>query len=129
MSRRRAVITGIGPITCIGTGVDAFWNGILAERSGINSITTFDPSIFRVRCAGEIRDWNPEEFFPPHRLKRLDRYAQFAVVSAMLALEDAHTAYSREKPQHRVGVSFGTALGGVCKAEDQYIRFLKKGAR
>src|SRR6516165_6366990 len=116
--RRRAVITGIGPITCIGTGVDNFWNGILAERSGITSITSFDPSVFRVRCAGEIRDWNPEEFFQPHRLKRLDRYAQFAVGSAKLALDDA-----------RIGVSFGTALGGVCKAEEQYIRYLKKGAR
>ena len=129
MSRRRAVITGIGPITCIGRGRADFWKGILAEKSGINSIASFDPGAFRVRCAGEIRDWDPEEFFPAHRLKRLDRYAQFAVASARLALDDAHFDHSREKPQHRVGVSFGTALGGVCKAEDQYIRFLKKGAR
>ncbi len=129
MSRRRVVITGIGPITCVGHGREKFWNGILAEKSGINSIASFDPSAFRVRCAGEIRDWDPEAFFPPHRLKRLDRYAQFAVASAELALDDAQFEYSREKPQHRVGVSFGTALGGVCKAEDQYIRYLKKGAR
>jgi 3-oxoacyl-[acyl-carrier-protein] synthase II len=129
MSRRRAVITGLGPITCVGNGRENFWNGILAEKSGINCISSFDPSAFRVRCAGEIRDWDPEAFFPPHRLKRLDRYAQFAVASAKLALDDAQFEYSREKPQHRVGVSFGTALGGVCKAEDQYIRYLKKGAR
>src|SRR6184192_3689260 len=129
MSRRRVVITGIGPITCVGHGRGNFWNGILAEKSGINSIASFDPSAFRVRCAGEIRDWDPEAFFPPHRLKRLDRYAQFAVASAELALDDARFEYSCEKPQHRVGVSFGTALGGVCKAEDQYIRYLKKGAR
>jgi len=129
MSRRRVVITGIGPITCVGHGRENFWNGILAEKSGIKSIASFDPSAFQVRCAGEIHDWNSEEFFPPHRLKRLDRYAQFAVASAKLALDDARFEYSREKPQHRVGVSFGTALGGVCKAEDQYIRYLKKGAR
>src|SRR3954467_11415587 len=129
MSRRRAVITGIGPITCVGTGVDRFWDGILAEKSGIGSITSFDPTVFRVQCAGEIRDWNAEDYFSPQRLKRLDRYAQFAVVSAKLALEDARIEYSREKPQARVGVSFGTALGGVCKAEEQYIRYLKKGAR
>jgi 3-oxoacyl-[acyl-carrier-protein] synthase II len=129
MSRRRVVITGIGPITCVGHGRENFWNGILAEKSGINSIASFDPSAFRVRCAGEIRDWDPEAFFPPHRLKRLDRYAQFAVASAKLALDDAQFEYSREKPQDRVGVSFGTALGGICKAEDQYIRYLKKGAR
>ena len=129
MRRRRTVVTGIGPITCIGTGVDNFWNAIQAEKSGIQSITSFDPSVFHVRCAGEIRDWNAEEYFSPHRLKRLDRYAQFAVVSAKLALEDARIEYAREKPQDRVGVSFGTALGGVCKAEEQYIRYLKKGAR
>ena len=82
-----------------------------------------------MRCAGEIRDWNPEEFFSPHRLKRLDRYAQFAVASAQLALDDAGIEYSHDRPQDRIGVSFGTALGGVCKAEEQYIRFLKKGAR
>src|SRR6058998_1431554 len=127
--RRRAVITGIGPVTCIGIGLDRFWNGIVAERSGIGSITSFDPSVFRVRCAGEISDWNPEEYFSPQRLKRLDRYAQFAVVSAKLALEDSGLEYSREQPQDRIGVSFGTALGGVCKAEEQYIRYLKKGAR
>lgn len=129
MSRRRVVITGIGPITCIGRGRENFWQGILAEKSGIRRVSSFDASAFHVRCAGEISDWNPEEFFPPHRLKRLDRYAQFSVASAKLALDDAGFEYSRERPQDRVGVSFGTALGGVCKAEEQYIRFLKKGAR
>ncbi|MGH8102268.1 MAG: beta-ketoacyl-[acyl-carrier-protein] synthase family protein, partial [Chthoniobacterales bacterium] len=129
MSRRRVVITGIGPITCIGRGRENFWQGILAEKSGICPISSFDASAFHVRCAGEISDWNPEDFFQPHRLKRLDRYAQFSVASAKLALDDAGFEYSRERPQDRVGVSFGTALGGVCKAEEQYIRFLKKGAR
>ncbi len=129
MNRRRAVITGIGPITCIGHGRGAFWNAILAEKSGISRISSFDPRPFQVRCAGEILDWSPERFFTPQRLKRLDRYAQFAVASAQLALADAGLNYSREQPQERVGVSFGTALGGVCKAEDQHIRYLKKGAR
>ncbi|HEY2568613.1 MAG TPA: beta-ketoacyl-[acyl-carrier-protein] synthase family protein [Candidatus Udaeobacter sp.] len=126
MNRRRAVITGIGPITCIGHGRENFWNGILAEKSGVKSI---DSGVFRVRAAGEINDWDPEQYFSPQRLKRLDRYAQFAVASAELALDDAQLEYSREKPQDRVGVSFGTALGGVCKAEEQYLRYLKKGAR
>jgi 3-oxoacyl-[acyl-carrier-protein] synthase II len=129
VSRRRAVITGIGPITCVGRGRKNFWDGILAEKSGISRIASFDTSAFRVRCGGEIHDWDPVEFFMPHRLKRLDRYAQFAVASAKLALDDACFQYSRENPQHRVGISFGTALGGICKAEDQYVRFLKKGAR
>ena len=129
MSRRRAVITGLGPITCIGKGVEQFWEGILAEKSGINRISTFDTTAFNAHCGGEIRDWTPEEFFPPHRLKRLDRYAQFSVASAKMALDDAGIQYSRENPRDRIGVSFGTALGGVCQAEDQHIRFLKKGTR
>src|SRR5947199_4122879 len=127
--RRRSVITGIGPITCIGIGVENFWKGILAEKSGISRISSFDTSMFNAHCGGEIFSWRAEEFFPPHRLKRLDRYAQFSVASAKMALDDAGLTYSRGQPQHRFGVSFGTALGGVCQAEDQHIRFLKKGTR
>ena len=127
--QRRAVITGIGPITCIGTGRDQFWRGLRAERSGIRNVSTFDTIAFHAHCAGEIRDWIPEDHFPPHRLKRLDRYAQFSVASARMALEDAGLAWSRENPQHRVGVSFGTALGGIAGAEDEHAHFLKKGTR
>ena len=127
--QRRAVITGIGPITCIGTGRENFWRGLRAEQSGIKNISTFDTIDFKAHCAGEIRDWVPEDHFPPHRLKRLDRYAQFAVASARMALEDAGIKWSREEPQHRIGVSFGTALGGVANAENQHAYFLKKGAR
>ena len=126
---RRAVITGLGPITCIGTGREQFWRGIRAEKSGIQHITGFDTEPFHAHCGGEIRDWVPEDHFPPHRLKRLDRYAQFSVASAKMALDDAGIRYSREEPQHRIGVSFGTALGGIANAEDQHAHFLKKGTR
>jgi 3-oxoacyl-[acyl-carrier-protein] synthase II len=129
MARRHAVITGIGPITCIGTGRDNFWRGLQAEKSGIRRISSFDTSEFNAHCGGEIPDWIPENYFPPHRLKRLDRYAQFAVASAKMALDDAGLPYSQQTPQHRVGVSFGTALGGVANAEYQHAHFLKKGTR
>ncbi len=128
-SRQRCVITGLGPITCIGRGREDFWRGILREQSGITHVSAFDSSALHAHCAGEIKDWTPEDFFPPHRLKRLDRYAQFAVASAQLALDDAGLPHSREKPQARVGVSYGTALGGVANAETQHAYFLKKGAR
>ena len=127
--KRRVVITGLGPITCIGTGKANFWNQILAGKSGISHVTGFDTRDFHARCGGEIRDWDPAHFFPPHRLKRLDRYAQFAVASALLALEDARFPWSREAPQSRVGVSFGTALGGIANAESEHLLFLNKGAR
>src|SRR4051812_41765876 len=126
---RRAVITGLGPITSIGTGREDFWRGLQLEKSGIRAIASFDSSFFNAHCAGEIVDWIPEDHFPHHRLKRLDRYAQFAVVSAKMALEDARLPWSREIPQDRVGVSFGTALGGIANAEHEHARFLKKGPR
>ena len=129
LPRRRVVITGLGPITCIGTGRDPFWQSIRAGRSGISRVTSFDTSAVKAHCAGEIRDWNPTAFFPPHRLKRLDRFAQFAVASALLALEDAGLPWSRERPTARVGVSFGTALGGVANAESEHQLFLKEGVR
>ena len=129
MPKRRAVITGLGPITAIGIGRENFWRGLRAEKSGIGRISSFDTSQFNAHCAGEILDWVPENHFPPHRLKRLDRYAQFAVASAKMALDDAGLSYSRERPQDRVGVSFGTALGGISNAEQDHARFLKKGTR
>lgn len=129
MPRRRAVITGIGPITSIGIGREDFWRGLRAEKSGVRRISSFDTSEFNAHCGGEIPDWTPEDYFPPHRLKRLDRYAQFAVASARMALDDAGLPYSKETPQHRVGVSFGTALGGIANAEYQHAHYLKKGTR
>ena len=127
--KRRTVITGVGPITCIGTGREIFWQNIRAGRSGISLVTGFDTTQLKAHCGGEIRDWEPARFFPPHRLKRLDRYAQFSVASALLALEDAGLPWSKEKPTHRVGVSFGTALGGISNAESEHQQFLEKGPR
>ena len=126
---KRAVITGLGPITCVGVGKEAFWNGLRAQKSGIARLTAFDSSEYNAHHAGEVRDFDPAHFFPPHRLKRLDRYAQFSVASARLALEDAGLVYSPEDPQPRVGVSYGTALGGIAGAEFQHAHFLKKGTR
>jgi 3-oxoacyl-[acyl-carrier-protein] synthase II len=126
---KRAVITGIGPITCIGTGRDAFWRGLRTQQSGITRLTAFDSSELNAHHAGEVRDFVPADYFPPHRLKRLDRYAQFAVASARLALADAGIEFSPERPQARYGVSFGTALGGIANAEFQHAHFLKKGTR
>jgi len=129
MSRRRAVITGLGPITCIGIGREALWNGLLAEKSGIGRLSYFETEPGRAHCSGEIPDFNPKRWFPPHRLKRLDRYAQFSVASAFLALEDAGLSYSPTDPQPRVGVSYGTALGGIANAEAENAAFLAGGPK
>ena len=126
---RRVVITGLGPITAVGVGKKAFWEGMTNGKSGIGPVTRFDPSLFNARSAAEINDWEPEKFFPSQRLKRLDRYAQFAVGSAKLALEDSGLSFSPEDPQARVGVSFGTALGGVSNAEKQHVSFVHGGPK
>jgi len=126
---RRVVITGLGPITSVGIGKKALWESLQAARSGIGPVTYFDSSIFDVHSASEIKDWFPERYFPPHRLKRLDRYAQFAVGSAALALQDAGLHYLPDNPQTRAGVSFGTALGGVANAEIQHKAFVKGGPK
>jgi 3-oxoacyl-[acyl-carrier-protein] synthase II len=126
---RRVVITGLGPITPIGIGKDAVWRSVEDCRSGIGPVTRFDASVFNARTAGEIKDWTPADFFPPHRLKRLDRYAQFSVASVKLALQDSGLEFSPDRPQPRVGVSFGTALGGVANAEVQHKAFVHGGPK
>jgi 3-oxoacyl-[acyl-carrier-protein] synthase II len=129
-SKRRAVITGLGPITSAGIGREGFWNGLRAERSGIRQVESFDSSIFNAHCAAEIPDWAPEEFFPPHRLKRLDRYAQFAC-----RLGQARAR--RRRPRLVAGKSATSGrrqlwhlrLGGIANAESEHAHFLKKGSR
>ena len=126
-STRRAVITGIGPISCIGIGKESFWRGILAEKSGIAPLTRFDLGGLEARSAGQVDDFDPLNYFPAKMLRRLDRYAQFAVASALLALEDSGLSYSSESPDPRRGVSFGTALGGISNAEKEHDAFVKGG--
>lgn len=126
---RRAVITGLGPITAAGIGKEALWRSVLEAKSGIHRVSFFDTSPFHAKHSAEVREWDPRAFFPPHRLKRLDRYAQFAVASAILALEDAGIDWSPKRPQSRTGVSFGTALGGIANAEKEHAAFLAGGPK
>ena len=127
--QRRAVITGIGPVTAVGIGKEALWDAVIKGRSGVGRVSFFDTSALHAHHAAEIPDWDPAVFFSPQRLKRLDRYAQFAVASALLALEDARLPWSRETPQDRVGVSFGTALGGIAHAEREHTAFVSGGPK
>jgi 3-oxoacyl-[acyl-carrier-protein] synthase II len=127
-ARRRVAITGIGCVTPIGTGVEALWAGLRAERSAVRLATRFDASIYRSRCAAEVDDFDPTRWIDARRVKRLDRFSQFAVASAHLALGDAGlelAAVDRE----RAGAMMGTALGGVAYAEEQAGRFVRGGLR
>src|SRR5471030_2030750 len=123
----RVVITGIGALTCAGHGRQGLWEGILQEKSGISFITRFDTTDFDAKNAGEINDFHGSDHFPPHKLKRLDRYAQFALVLTQQALDDAGLKVSHETPHADIGVSFGTALGGITTAELTHERFVREG--
>jgi 3-oxoacyl-[acyl-carrier-protein] synthase II len=125
----RVVITGIGALTCAGHGRQGLWDGILREQSGISFITRFDTTNYDAKCAGEIKDFDPAQHFPPHKLKRIDRYAQFALVLSEQALLDAGLKLSPENPRTDVGVSFGTALGGITTAELTHERCVREGNR
>jgi 3-oxoacyl-[acyl-carrier-protein] synthase II len=128
MTTRRVAITGIGAITPIGTGRVNFWNGIRAERSAVRSVTRFDPSIFRSHNAAEINDFRAEDHVAAKRAKRLDRFGQFSVAAARMALEDSGIRLERED-RERIGAMMGTALGGVGYAEEQLGLFVTQGLR
>src|SRR4051794_7106400 len=100
----------------------------MRQRSAVRSITRFDPSIFRSHNAAEINDFVPTDHLDHKRAKRLDRFAQFSVVGAQLAIADANLDLAHENKE-RVGANMGTALGGVAYAEQQLAVFLQKGLR
>ncbi len=126
MEARRVVVTGIGAVTPIGTGAEELWAGLAARRSAVRTVTRFDPTPFRTRIAAEIPEFRPGDRLPAKQVKRLDRFAQLAVTSAGLALEDAEL---RLEDPDRAGVMMGSALGGVAFAEAQIGPFLREGAR
>ena len=115
---RRVVVTGIGCVTPIGTGVEGLWAGLRAGRSAVRAITRFDAAPFRSRIAAELPDFRPGDFLDARRARRLDRFSQLAVVAARLALEHAALELERED-RDRVGTMMGSALGGVAFAEAQ----------
>ena len=125
---RRVVITGIGAVTPIGTGVEPFWAGLRARRSAVGPITRFDATPFRTRVAAEVPDFHPSDFIEERRIRRLDRCSQFTLAAARMALADASLDLRREDPD-RVGAMMGTALGGVAHAEEQHARYLRGGVR
>ena len=128
MDRRKVVISGIGAITPIGTTQSGLWSGLQRQRSAVRSLTRFDPSQFRSHNAAEINDFVASDHLEAKRAKRFDRFAQFSVVGAQMALADADLDLSREN-RERVGANMGTALGGVAYAESQLAVFLQHGLR
>ena len=126
MSKRRVVITGMGVVTPLGCSVQAYWDGLIAGRSGIGPIRRFDPTSFDTHFAGECSDFVSDRWIEPKAAKRMDRFAQFAVAAAIDAAKDSGLDFSKVEP-HRVGVITGSGIGGLQELEDQYHRLLEKG--
>jgi len=123
--RRRVVVTGIGPVSPIGVGRNAFWESLLAGRGGVRRIQRFDPSDLPVQIAGEVADFDPTEFLTQKEVRRTDRAVHFAVAAARLAWADAGEP---EVDHARTGVMFSTGIGGLESLLAQHKVFLERGA-
>jgi 3-oxoacyl-[acyl-carrier-protein] synthase II len=123
--KQRVAITGIGAVTPIGIGVDELWSGVRCGQSAIRAITRFDTEHISSKVAGEI-DFDPLLYLPPKRARRLDRFSQFALVCAQMALEDADLT-AVEAARDGAGVYVGSALGGVAFGEEQHVSYVLNG--
>ncbi len=128
---RRVVITGIGLLTPVGNDREATWSALLAGKSGAGPITLFDASTYATKFACQVKDWDPLTCFDKREVKHLDRFLQFGVAAAMMAVQDAGFEGNRvpEADADRWGVYVGAGLGGVQSIQDTYDAVAAKGPR
>jgi 3-oxoacyl-[acyl-carrier-protein] synthase II len=127
---RRVVITGIGLVTPIGNDLESTWSGLMAGKNGAGPTTQFDVTNFATKFACEVKNWEPSKWFDKRELKHLDRFLQFGVGAAMMALDDAGLGTKvPEGQEERWGSYIGAGLGGVRTIEDTYAAAKEKGPR
>jgi 3-oxoacyl-[acyl-carrier-protein] synthase II len=124
--KQRVAITGIGAVTPIGIGVEELWDGVCCGESAIRTITRFDTEGIASKIAGEI-DFDPLAYMSPKRARRLDRFSQFALVCAQMALDDAGLL-AEQAANDGAGIYIGSALGGVAFGEEQHREYVLRGA-
>ena len=128
--RRRVVITGIGMVTPIGNDLESTWAALLAGKNGAGPITQFDCSNFATQFACEIKDWNGAKWFDKRELKHIDRFLQFGIAAAMMAVDDAGLAGKVPAGQeHRWGSFIGAGMGGIRTIEATFVSQKEKGPR
>jgi len=118
MERKRVVITGVGPVTPIGCGKEAFWEALMEGKSGVDLISRFDTSKFKTRIGAEIKDFNPKDYgINPKDAKRMDLFTQYGVAAASLAIKDADLDLAEYNDN--VGTMIGTGIGGLMTLEEE----------
>lgn len=123
---RRVVITGLGALTPIGNNTEEFWNGIKTGKCGIDNITYFDTTNFKVKLAAELKDYDAEKYFDKREARRLDKFSQYAMVVAREAWEDSKLDKEKENME-RVGVIIGSGIGGIETIETENQKCIMKG--
>ena len=125
-NEQRVVVTGMGAVTPVGIGLEAFWQGLLAGKNGIARVSHFDPSGYRSQLAAEVKDFDPLQWIDKKSLERMDRFTVFAVAAAAMAMKDAgleNSAFNKE----RAGVIIGSGTGGSATIEEGHFRLQEKG--
>ncbi len=123
---RRVVVTGLGAITPVGNDVDEFWNGLISGKCGIDEITLFDTTNFKVKLAGEVKNFNVEDHFDRREAKRLDRFSHFALVAARELMKDSSLDIN-SIDQTRFGVAVSSGIGGLQTIENNAQTLFEKG--
>lgn len=126
MPQRRVVVTGLGLVTPLGTGVEKTWKAICAGESGIGRITKFDPTGYDAQIAGEVKDFDPAHFIEKKEIKKMDPFIHYAVGAAQLAVDDAGLKVAPEEAT-RVGVYIGSGIGGLGSIEHYHNVLKEKG--
>ena len=123
---RRVVVTGLGAITPVGNNVDEFWEGLISEKCGIDQITLFDTENFKVKLAGEVKNFNVEDHFDRREAKRLDRFSHFALVAARELMKDSKLDVNNIDVT-RFGVAVSSGIGGLQTIENNAQTLFEKG--
>jgi len=126
---RRVVVTGLGVITSLGRDLETFWGNLMAGKSGVSRIESFDISDYPTQIAASIKDFNPEEYIDKREARRMDRFVHFALAAALSALRDANLNVKEDTDAERVGVSVGSGIGGLATWEEQHKILLEKGPK
>jgi nodulation protein E len=119
---RRVAITGLGVVSALGVGVDAFWAGLSSGRSGTRRVTLLDPALLNTTVAAEVPDFDPDRYLPGVPIEMLDRFSQLALVAGREAIEDAQLVIE-DRERDRAGVSIGTGIGGAGTQDVLYRRY------